>query len=70
MEEGTSSNQPATSQETLIHLLKQEIYELQVLNKHIQKENEALKEQNKLDKIIHDNAMLHLGLWHKKNKKN
>lgn len=49
--------------------MKQEIYELKFLNRHIQKENETLKEQNKLDKIIHDNTMLHLGLWHKKNRK-
>lgn len=41
----------------------------EVLNIHIQKENETLKEQNKLDKIIHDNTMLRLGLWHKKNRK-
>lgn len=69
--QGTSSNseQLATSQETLTSSLKQEIYELEVLNRYIQKENEALKEQNKLDKIIHDNTMLHLGLWHKKNRK-
>ena len=66
---GTSSNpeQPATSQET--RSLKQEIYELEVLNRHIQRENEALKEHNKLDKVIHDNTMLHMGLWHKKNRK-
>jgi len=68
-EQRTSSNQPGTTQETLIQSLKQEIYELEVLNRHIQKENETLKDQNKLDKIIHDNTMLHLGLWHKKNRK-
>jgi len=28
-----------------------------------------LKEQNKLDKAIHDNTILHLGLWYKKNRK-
>jgi len=38
------------------------------LNIHIQKENETLKGKNKLDKIIHDNTMLHLGLWLKKNR--
>lgn len=32
-------------------------------------ENETLKEQTKLDKAIHDNTILHLGLWYKKNKK-
>jgi len=61
--------QPATSQETLTSSLKTEIYELEVSNRHIQRENEALKEHNMLDKIIHDNTMLHLGLWHKKNRK-
>jgi len=68
-EQGNSSNQPGTAQETLIQSLKQEIYELEFLNRHIQRENETLKEQNKLDKVIHDNTMLHLGLWHKKNRK-
>lgn len=71
MDQGTSSNpeQPARSQETLTSSLKQEIYELEVLNRHIQRENEALKEKNNLDKIIHDNTMPHLGLWHKNNMK-
>ena len=32
-------------------------------------ENEKLKEQAKLDKMIHDNTMLHLGLWQRSNKK-
>ena len=68
-ERGISSNQLGTTQETLIHSLKQEIYELEVLNKHIQRENETLKEKNKLDKVIHDNTMIHLRLWHKKNRK-
>ncbi len=49
--------------------LKQEVFELEVLNRHIKQENEALKEQSKLDKIVHDNTMLHLGLWQKKNRK-
>ena len=49
--------------------MKQEVFELEVLNRHIKNENEALKEQRKLDKIIHDNTMLHLGLWQKKNRK-
>jgi len=33
------------------------------------KENETLKEQRKLDKAIHDNTILHLGIWYKKNRK-
>ena len=56
-------------QEPLINALKQAIYELEILNKHIKQENETLKEQNKLDKVIHDNTILHLGLWYKKNRK-
>jgi len=28
-----------------------------------------LREQNKLDRAIHDNTMLHLVLWYKKNRK-
>ena len=36
----------ANPQEPLIDALKQEIYELDILNKHIKRENETLKEQN------------------------
>ena len=28
-----------------------------------------MKEQSKVDMIVHDNTMLHLGLWQKKNRK-
>jgi len=52
-----------------VQSLKQELFELEVLNRHIKQENEALKEQSKVDKIVHDNTMLHLGLWQKKNRK-
>ena len=52
-----------------VQSLKQEVFELEVLNQHIKQENEALKEQSKVEKIVHDNTMLHLGLWQKKNKK-
>lgn len=40
---GTSSTQPNAAQETLIQSLKQEIFELEVLNRHIKRENETLK---------------------------
>ena len=53
----------------MVQSLKQEIFELELLNRHIKNENETLKEKGKLDKIIHDNTMLHLGIWQKKNKK-
>jgi len=59
---------PINPQEPLTDSLKQEIYELEILNRHIKKENETLKEQSKLDKAIHDNTILHLDLWYKKNR--
>ena len=66
-DQGTSSAQLNTAQEAQIQSLKREVFELEVLNRHIKRENETLKEQGKLDKIIHDNTMLHLGLWKKEN---
>jgi len=63
---GLSTTLPLDAQ---VQSLKQEVFELEVINRHIKQENEALKEQSKVDKIIHDNTMLHLGLWKKKNKK-
>ena len=65
----TSAIQPHTVQDDLVQSLKQEVFELELLNRHIKNENETLKEQGKLDKIIHDNTMLLLGIWQKKNKK-
>jgi len=56
----TSSIQPHTLQDDLVQSLKQEVFELELLNRHIKNENQTLKEQRKLDKIIHDNTMLHL----------
>jgi len=66
---GLSTTLPHMTPDAQVQSLKQEVFELEVLNKHIKQENEALKEQSKVDKIIHDNTMLHLGLWQKKNKK-
>ena len=65
----TSSTLPHTAQEAQVQSLKQEVFELEVLNRHIKQENEELKEQSRLDKIIHENTMLHLGLWQKKCRK-
>ena len=65
----TSSTQPHTAQDDLVQSLKHEVFELELLNRHIKNENETLKEQRKLEKIIHDNTILHLGIWQKKNKK-
>lgn len=72
LEKKHASMDPESSvnpQEPLIDSLKQEIYALEILNRHIKKENETLREQSKLDKAIHDNTILHLGLWYKKNTK-
>lgn len=71
MDRGSSANpeQPLNPQEPLTNSLKQEIYELEILNRHIEKGNETPKEQSKLDKAIHDNTILHLALWYKKIRK-
>lgn len=71
MDPGSSTNleQPVNPQEPITSYLKQEMFELETLNMHIQKENETLREQNKLDKAIHDNTVLHLGLWYEKDMK-
>jgi len=71
LEKRSASMNPEPSvniQEPLIDGLKQEIYELEILNRHIKQENETLKEQNKSDNAIHNNTILHLGLWYKKNR--
>ena len=59
---GPSSTLPHMTPDAQDQTLKQEVFELEVLNRHIKQENEALKEHIKVDKIIHDNTMLHLGL--------
>ena len=67
-----SSAKPKLSinpQEPLTDSLKQEIYELEIMNRHMKKENETPREQSKFDKDIHYNTILHLGLWYKKNRK-
>lgn len=72
LEKKSASMDPESSinpQEALIDSLKQEIYELEILNKHIKKENGTSREQSKLDKDIHDNTIMHLGLWCTKNRK-
>lgn len=53
----TSSTLPHITQDAQVQSLKQEVFELEVLNRHIKQENEALKEQSKVDKIIHDNTI-------------
>ena len=63
---GPSTAQPLEQQ---VQSLKQEVFELEVLNRHIKQENEKLKEQSNVDKMVQDNTMLHMGLWQKENKK-
>ena len=60
---------PINPQEPLVDTLKQEIYELEILNRHIKQENEALKQHNQLEKVISDNTILNLGRWYKNNRK-
>ena len=52
----------------IVSTLRQEIFELETLNRHIQHEHEALRMQNKIEKTMNDNILLHFGLWYKKNK--
>ena len=52
-----------------MNTLKQEIFELKTLNRHIKKEHEALNLQNQIEKTINENTLLHLDLQFKKNKK-
>lgn len=61
--------QSLSTVEQQIHSLKQEIFEIEVLNRHIIQENEKLKERGNVDKMVHDNTMLHMGLLQKENKK-
>ena len=51
-----------------MNLLRQEIFELETLNRHIKHDHEALELRNQIEKTINDNTLLHLGLWFKKNK--
>jgi len=39
----------------------------EMVNRHIIQENKTLKEQAKVDKMVHNNTMLHLGLWQRQN---
>ena len=43
----TLSTQPHTAQDDLVQSLKQEVFELELLNRYIKNENETLKEQSK-----------------------
>ena len=56
-------------QEPLIENLKQDKYELEILNRHIKNENEILKEQVKLKNTMNDNSTLQLEILHKENMK-
>lgn len=66
-----SAAEPSTSLplDAQVQSLKQEVFELVVLNRHIIQQNQTLKEQGKVEKMVHYNTMLHLGLWQKKNRR-
>jgi len=49
--------------------LKQEIFELETLNRYIKKENQTFKAQNKIQIAKSDSLLLHLSMWFNKNKK-
>jgi len=49
--------------------LKQEIFELETLNRYLKTKNQTLKAQNGIQISKSDNLILHLNLWSKKNKK-
>jgi len=54
-------NQSSSPKEPpVINILKQEIFELETLNRHIQNEHEALKMQNEIQRTQNDNVLLHL----------
>jgi len=67
---GEGSNQLNEPQEhSSTNILKQEIFELEMLNKHFKNENQALKAQSEIQIAKSDNLIVHLSLWYKNNKK-
>lgn len=61
------SNQ--VNEKSASNILKQEIFELETLNRYLKNENEALKTLSEIQIAKSDNLILHLILWYKKNKK-
>lgn len=41
--------------------LKQEIYELEILNRHLKRDNEIIKAHNEIKRTQNDNVLIHLG---------
>jgi len=69
----TSSNQGIQShspqEPPIVNTLKQEIFELETLNKHLKQEHETIKVRNEIQRTQNENILLHLALWYDKNKK-
>lgn len=51
------------------HVFKQEIFEMDTLNRYLKTENQTLKAQNGIQISKSDNLILQLSLWYKNNKK-
>jgi len=66
LEQNTAGPSNVIPHEQQIDLLKQEIYELEVLNRHIKQRNEEMKQQADIAKAIQDNTFLHMSMWQKK----
>ena len=71
LERNALKNQEKTinPQEPPIETLKQDKYELEILNRHIKNENEILREQVKLKNAMNNTFTLQLGTLHKENRK-
>ena len=66
LEQRTAGPSNVMPYEQQIDSLKQEIYELEVLNRHIKQRNEEMKQQADIAKAIQDNTYLHMSMWQKK----
>lgn len=66
-EEEVQFNEP--QEPPVINILKQEIIELETLNRYIKNENQALKAHNEIQIAKSDNLLLHLSLQFNKKKK-
>lgn len=68
LEEGSNQfNEP--HEPPASNVLKQEIFDLETLNRYINIENQMLKAQNGIQIAKSDNLILHLSPWYKNNKK-
>lgn len=67
--QGNQINSNSPQEHPIINTLKQEIYDLETLNKKLKQGPETLKVHNEIQRTKNDNILLHLGLWYDKNKK-